>query len=177
MKDRRTDPTNLWPRILRTGFDVAALLSVSIPNEDVVIRSQAFYGCTNLAELYFGGNSPHVELFVFRDANEPRVYEATVFYLPNTEGWSNTFAGRPTAIWQPWLSTDEIQLEDSGLQFKLPVRWSGNRRVELLRSNRLEGDEWDVVGSITLTNGWGVFREPLSATAKRRFYKLRSDED
>jgi hypothetical protein len=55
-----------------------------------------FYGCTNLKEIHFKGNTPRLGTDVFFGASQ-----ATIYYLPGTKGWEKTFGGRPTAVWKP----------------------------------------------------------------------------
>ena len=57
-------------------------------------REGAFYNCKSLTSVYFAGNAPTPGLRMFYST------PATVYYLPGTRGWKETYAGRPTAVWQ-----------------------------------------------------------------------------
>jgi hypothetical protein len=72
------------------------LTNVTIPDSVTSIGSGAFGGCGVLTSVYFGGNAPAADSTTFGQArgfagwiSDP----ATVYYLSNTTGWSNTFAG------------------------------------------------------------------------------------
>ncbi len=72
------------------------ITSVIIPGNIITIGDLAFSGCSNLTSVYFAGNAPTVGSSVFGfDTN------ATVYYLAGTTGWTDPFAGLPTALWIP----------------------------------------------------------------------------
>ena len=54
----------------------------------------AFYSCTSLTGVYFEGNAPSLDPDVFFGNTT-----ATVYYMPETTGWTNPWGGRPTALW------------------------------------------------------------------------------
>jgi hypothetical protein len=75
--------------------DCTSLTSLTIPGSITSIGNSAFNGCTSLTDVYFTGNAPAVGSGVFlSDSN------ATVWCLPCTAGWSNSFAGLP--VMQSW---------------------------------------------------------------------------
>ena len=100
------------------AFYETRLTSIIIPDSVITIEQSAFFQCSNLAKVILGsgasslgdwsfdlctnltgfycrGNAPSFGQYVFNfDTN------ATVYYLPGTTGWSTSFAGRPTAVWQ-----------------------------------------------------------------------------
>jgi len=101
--------------------DYLALNSVVIPNSVTSIGPYAFRECSALTNIifsasltnigisafdtgyalisaYFLGNAPSAPANLF--SQYPKL---TVYYLPHTTGWSNTFAGAPTALWTPPL--------------------------------------------------------------------------
>jgi hypothetical protein len=69
------------------SFWGTGLASVTIPGSVTSIGDLAFAECNNLTNVYFAGNAPAADSSVFLDDN------ATVYYLPGTTGWSNTFGG------------------------------------------------------------------------------------
>ena len=72
----------------------SSLISVTIGNGVSSIGDYAFSLCASLMGIYFEGNVPGIGSSVFDADNN-----ATVYYLPGTTGWGQTFGGRPTALW------------------------------------------------------------------------------
>jgi hypothetical protein len=78
------------------AFDGATnLTSVTIPDGVTTIEERSFTGCTSLTGVYFQGNAPaSAPTNLFFSATN-----VTVYYRADTTGWTDTFAGRPTALW------------------------------------------------------------------------------
>ena len=72
------------------------LTSVTIPESVSNVWDTAFWSCTNLVCAYFNGNAPTLSEYVFEHDEK-----LTIYRLAGTTGWSNSFGGRPTAIWNP----------------------------------------------------------------------------
>ena len=83
-----------------TFWGCTSLTSVTIPAAVTDIGESAFASCNDLTEVYFLGNAPSADSTVFNGDNN-----VTVYYLPDTTGWSSTFAGAPTATWNPPLGS------------------------------------------------------------------------
>jgi len=104
------------------------LTSVTIPSSVTNIGNGAFGVCTSLISVYFTGNAPSIGSDVFSGTDN-----TTVYYLPGTTGWGETFAGRPTALWiiigpviQANGSTNDISI-NSGSTLSITVRlYPGN---------------------------------------------------
>ena len=64
------------------------------------IRQRAFYPCVSLAWVILSGNIPngvvHADIFYASRT-------ITLCHLPESKGWGETFAGRPTALWDAKL--------------------------------------------------------------------------
>ena len=75
-------------------IDCSSLTSVTIPNSVTNIGHWAFLDCSSLTGVYFKGNAPRLEGDVFERSAKVKIY-----HLPETTDWSDTFGGRPTAIW------------------------------------------------------------------------------
>jgi hypothetical protein len=75
-------------------YNCTGLVSAVISNGVTYIGTYAFDACSSLTGVYFTGNAPDFGSDVFTDATN-----VTVYYLPEAAGWTNTFAGRPTALW------------------------------------------------------------------------------
>ena len=87
------------------AFFGCGLTNVTIDAGVTNIESGAFSSCVDLTSAYFMGNAPTADSGVFSSGTT--LYSGgiqiafpddpvTVFYLPGTAGWSNSFAGRPT---------------------------------------------------------------------------------
>ena len=77
------------------AFGSCPLTKVTVGANVRSIGNSAFAYCWYLKAVYFKGDEPMVGEVVFD--NTP----ATVYYLEGTTGWNQTFAGRPTAVWNP----------------------------------------------------------------------------
>ena len=77
------------------AFGSCPLTKVTVGANVRSIGNSAFAYCWYLKAVYFKGDEPMVGEMVFD--NTP----ATVYYLEGTTGWNQTFAGRPTAVWNP----------------------------------------------------------------------------
>ena len=78
----------------------SALTNITIPSKVSSIY-RAFYGCRNLSEITFLGDAPSISNGF--DSNiDPT---ATVYYDPNSHGWSDTFDQIPTA----WIGSIDFE--------------------------------------------------------------------
>lgn len=91
----------------------SSLPSLYFPKTVRSIGSGAFIGCDSLLSLYFEGDAP----VVTGGLNLGRL--ATVFHRAGTKGWTDTFAGVPTAIWTPLASYGDWS-QSSGLAARYP---------------------------------------------------------
>jgi formylglycine-generating enzyme required for sulfatase activity len=71
--------------------DCFSLMNAIVGNGVTSIGSDAFFN-SSVTSVYFGGNAPATDSTSFGNN------AATVYYLSNASGWSNTFAGRPTVM-------------------------------------------------------------------------------
>ena len=77
------------------AFDVCIYLdSVKLGKNINLIERNAFEHCSSLTEIYFYGDAPKITGTLFRGARS-----ATIYYLPGSTGWGDTFDGRPTKLW------------------------------------------------------------------------------
>ncbi len=76
--------------------DCSSLTNVTIPGSVTSIGADAFDYCSSLTGVFFESNAPaaYSPDFLYD-------FNATVYYLPNTSGWSSNFAGLPTSMWYP----------------------------------------------------------------------------
>jgi hypothetical protein len=75
------------------------LTSVMIPASVINIEDGAFSACSSLRSLYFKGNAPSLGsgvFYLYGGPDDP----ATAYYLAGTTGWTDSFGGLPTMLWQ-----------------------------------------------------------------------------
>lgn len=84
--------------VVRIGFDAFrscnSLVSVLVPDSVAEIQGSAFRNCTNLKKFYCKGDAPIAGTDIFNDSTAVKIY-----YLPETQGWGDTFGDRPTVLW------------------------------------------------------------------------------
>jgi hypothetical protein len=81
----------------------SSLTSVTIPSSVSSVDYDAFGDCAALRTLFFAGNAPSFDNGPVNSGSAP-----TIYYLPGTAGWGNSFSGRPAVLWNP-----EIQVGNS----------------------------------------------------------------
>ena len=82
-------------------YECNSLISVVIP-DSVISIGRAFYDCYRLVSVYFEGNAPSL--------GNPSFYSvpATVYYLKGTEGWTDSWGGRPSVECDGWITQNGI---------------------------------------------------------------------
>jgi hypothetical protein len=136
------------------------------------IGDSAFFNCVSLKEVFFRGLAPGVGMYVFGNDNN-----ATVYYLPWTQGWGPRFAdpfGCPTAVWRPQIQTSDGSFGVHTKQFGFNVAWAGGTVIVVEASTDLASAAWSPLQSCTLTNGSVYFSDPDSTNYPSRFYRIRS---
>lgn len=159
------------------------LTSIILPDSVRWFGDAVFYNCTSLMEVCFRGNAPNIglhqltNLFLF-------AHNVTVYYLPGTSGWGETFGLRPTAAW--WIPVPTILDSAPGFgiqtnRFGFRISWATNASVVVDASATLGTADWKPIATNTIavginphTDGWSDFIDPDPATAPARFYRLRS---
>lgn len=106
------------------------LTNATIPSSITNIGNYTFQHCTNLTGVYFQGNPPSLGTGVFSNVS------ATVYFFPWTTGWSSTFGGLPTAIWNPQSLVENGDFEKGALTSWLLV---GSTNTSSLTCNGVTG--------------------------------------
>jgi len=159
-------------------YGCTSLKGATIPNGVVYIGSYAFYNCTNLTKALFQGNAPSVNGGA-GSADTTAFYgdSGTVYYLPGTTGWTNTFGGWPTAPWSqpnPQILGNGYGLGVSSNQFGFTVSWATNVSVVVEACTNLANPVWTRVATNALSNGVCAFTDPQWTNYPSRFYRVRS---
>jgi hypothetical protein len=150
-------------------YDDTSLVSVLIGNNVMNIGDSAFESCHSLTKGYFNGNAPAADSSVF--SADP----VTVYYVPGTLGWSNTFAGRPTDLWflpQPLILNQGPGFGVRSNQFSFTISWATNVPAVVEATTNLSNPIWIPVATNTLIGGTSYFSDPLWTNFPQRFYRL-----
>jgi len=169
-----------------------SLTSVTIPNSVTSIRDSAFEYCTSLTNVIIGSGVTNIKYEAFSEcsqlshiiftSNAPSLgspvfngdNSATVYYLPGTTGWSSTFGGLPTLLWNPQMQTGDgsFGVQSNGFGFSI----TGTPGISLVveTSTNVASGIWQPLQTNTLTNGSVYFSDPQSTNYPGRFYRLRS---
>jgi hypothetical protein len=147
-----------------------SLNTVTMPASVETIGAFAFGDCTSLTNVYCLGNAPTVVTTPFSDSSTIFSGDSgTVYYLPGTTGWINTFGGMPTSIWKPKMLITGIKTNVFGFN----INWASDRIVLVEACTNLFNPDWQPMQTITLTNGSAYFSDPQWTNYPGRFYRLR----
>ena len=171
--------------------DYMALTSITLPNSVTSIAQFAFAQCTyltnaligngvtnigdyafsgdnDLLAIYFLGNAPDYSTnYVFSgDRN------ATAYYTPPASGWSNTFAGLPTVVWNPPMPALGIGAYSNCpvLFFSLPASFptSVGTNYVLQMTTNLASSNW-----VTVTNGVSIICVQITNATSPTYFRLQ----
>jgi hypothetical protein len=146
------------------------LINVTLPSSVTNVSIHAFTGSTGLEGLYFSGNTPSL-------AGAPLgllgVESTTVYYLPRATGWSLTFGGCPTALWQPYvrINDDSFGVQTNGFGFN--IDWANGMTVVIEASTNPTAPVWLPLQTNTLTADSLFFTDPDWTNHPARFYRVR----
>ena len=150
-------------------FYCTRLSNVTIGESVTNIGSSAFAACTSLRGVYFQGNAPSADSTVFANDNNP-----TVYYLPGTTGWGETFSGRPTVLWNPQVQTSGATFGVRTNRFGFTITGSSNLVIVVEACTDLANPTWSPVATNTLTSGSSYFSDPQWTKYPARLYRIRS---
>jgi hypothetical protein len=158
--------------IVDYAFDQCTkLTSVTVPGSVTNIGIGAFQDCSGLTSLFFQGNAPAAVEELFEDDNEG----ITVYYLPGTTGWSNTFSSFPTVPaveWNPLIQTGDGSFGVQSNQFGFNIIGTTNFTFVVEACTNLANPVWVPLTTNTLTNGSFYFSDPQWTNYPSRFYGL-----
>jgi hypothetical protein len=152
------------------AFDDCHLSSVTISASVTSAGDYAFESSPLLTAVFFQGNAPGTDF-------QPSAFSlvnATVFYLPGTTGWGSTFAGLPTALWNPQVQTSDGGFGFQANQFGFNITGTTNIPIVVEACTNLANAAWILVQNCTLTNGVISFSDSQSTNYPSRFYRIRS---
>ena len=145
------------------------LTNITIPKSVTNIADYTFSIGNSLKGIYFKGDAPNTSSHLFQYDNS-----LTVYYLPGTTGWSNTFAGRPTVLWNPQVQTSDTSFGVRTNQFGFTVFGDSNLVIVVEVCTNLINPTWSAVTTKTLTGGSSYFSDPQWTNRPAGFYRFRS---
>ncbi|HKW30193.1 MAG TPA: leucine-rich repeat protein [Verrucomicrobiae bacterium] len=146
----------------------SSLTNVTIPGSVTSIGGIAFI-LDPLTRIYFLGNAPHGDSTVFSGAN------GTVYYVPGTSGWSNSYCDWPAVQWyqpHPIILGSNYGLGVNTNGFGFTVSWATNLSMIVEATTNLADLFWNQLVTNKLSNGFFNFRDPDWTNFPRRFYRL-----
>ena len=155
--------TNISYKAFRYCFSVPrAVIGSSV----VTIGSNAFDYCSGLQKVYFTGNTPAPGASLFGDSSS-----ATVYYMPDTIGWTNTYAGRSAVLWNPHANADsKFGVSTNGFGFT--IAGTSNLEIVVQVCTNLGSPNWSDVKTNTLTSGSAYFSDSSWTNRPSRFYRF-----
>jgi hypothetical protein len=157
------------------GYD---LTNVVIGAGVDVMADYAFYGNTHLTNVLFLGNAPAI--IEGGDFGPFGGCPATVYYLPGTTGWSNTFGlslwgmnGAPTALWKPVIQTGDghFGVSNGVFGFNITNGSTTNLPIAVMACTNLANPVWTSLTNLMLTNTY-YFTDPQWSNYPGRYYGI-----
>ena len=155
-------------------YGCSGLTNVTIGKGLAYLGAGAFNYCNNLAGVYFQGNAPTLGIDYFGEDSFHPDELVTLYYLPGTTGWSSTYAGRPTKLWNPQAQTTDGSFGVRQNQFGFNIAGTPDIPLVIEASAALPAASWIPLHTCTLTNGLLYFSDPQWTNYSSRFYRIRS---
>ena len=152
-------PAQLWAVSYQLFNGCTALQQLVIPPNVTYCSPRAFTGCANLTQIMFTGNAPWVAYPLIL----PEECQATIYYLPTGNGWTNTFMGRQSLLWNPALTLDKNSQT-------IQILGTATIPYTLESTEDLAGI-WHDIQIGTLTNGAATIHDQMQA--KQAYYRVK----
>jgi len=94
--------------------------------------------------------------------------------LPGTTGWTSTFDGRPTVLWNPQVQTTSASFGVRTNRFGFNITGTINIPIVVEASTNPANRNWLPLQGCILTNGSVYFSDPQWTNYHARFYRIRS---
>ena len=149
----------------------SGLTSVTIPEGVDSLYDNAFYSCANLSSVFFKGIPPsYVGYDVFSSCSE----YLTVYYLPGTSGWEETFPDLPVVLWNPMVEASSASFGVHNNQFGFNIIGTADIPVVVEARTNLTSGLWVPLQTGVLSGGSLYFSDPTWKNYSSRFYRIRS---
>ena len=155
-------------RDLRDTFDWCSNLPTITLPESITNLYTPFFACTSLTRVFFRGNAPAVNWTTLDG-----VTNRTIYYLPGTTGWSDSFGGFPSVLWNPQAQTNDASFGVKQNLFGFNIAGTSGIPLVVEASTNLVAQSW-ALQSCTLTNGLIYFSDPQWNDYPSRLYRIRS---
>jgi hypothetical protein len=142
------------------------LVRVTLPKTVKSIGVFAFSSCPNLVEVYFEGDCPAVGAEPFSNVPDLKVY-----YGVEAAGWTSTFGGRQTVLWNAAISQIKTNFGQD-TQVKLTIDGNNGLAFFLETSARLTNSIWTRIS--TNRTGDTPLEFNVGADLDRSFFRVRS---
>jgi hypothetical protein len=164
------------------------LSSIIIPNSTISIKSSVFWGCRKLTTVLIGESVTDVGGFGFRDCtlltnvffagDRPRSGgllfsgsdNVTVYYLPGTTGWGDSYADRPAVLWNPVISDPTPGVAGTGFSFR--ITGTEDIPIGMEATDDLVAGIWTRLGTNTLAGGTLEFQDEDAWEDGSRVYRI-----
>jgi hypothetical protein len=155
------------------AFAFCGLTTVSISETVSNIGPLAFADNSSLTAANFRGNAPAVGLLIFMDDNN-----VTVYYLPNTTGWSSPFGGDPydgvpATIWRPVIKTGDRLFGTANGQFSFNIKWAEGMTAVVEACTNPANPVWTPLATNILSGDLSYFNDPEWTNFPSRYYRIR----
>jgi hypothetical protein len=126
------------------AFAGSSLTNIVMSANLAGIGNQAFNLCYGLRSVYFLGNAPAPGSDIFDGDTS-----TTAYYLPFTEGWTNTYAGIPAVEWTPAVPALGITMYSNAPVVILPyLAESIGTNFQLQMTTNLASGNWVTVSNV-----------------------------
>ena len=164
-----------------------SLTNVVIGNNATSIPHSMFYGCTNLLQLVAGSGITNIEPYAFAGcwglntvlfngdappcASSLASSQAIVYYRAGTAGWTNTYAGRPTALWAPVPQPADFGPGPDG--FGMNTTWVAGQTAVMEACEDLSAPNWVPVATNMFSAASSRYTDPGWTNHPHRYYRFR----
>jgi len=154
-----------------------SLTNATIPSGVSNLPYSLFIFCNSLSNVYFQGNAPAFGTIYLPPDFTPAFWtdtNVTVYYLPGTTGWGNTYQGVPAVLWNPLIQTGGGNFGVQNNQFGFDIKGTAGIPIVVEACTNLGDPVWTALTNVRLTNGLFHFSEPAQAASAGRFYRISS---
>jgi hypothetical protein len=145
------------------------LTRVTIPASITTIKDWAFTDCSNLSVVFFEGNAPKLE-------SDWRAFtgcdNATIYYTPETLGWSDWWCQHEAVLWNPQAEPDLTFGVSSNL-FGFTISGTIGLQVVVDAATNMANPVWIPLRTNVLTGGSSYFSDPQWTNHPDRYYRFR----